>query len=83
VTKTSSTRAWLYLACLSLWPASLLAGAPASTPNFLACKQGASSCDRSRLTLSESTELARADHARNVGDCRNALAGCDRSRLSR
>jgi len=52
-------------------------GDPAA--NLQACKQGRISCDRSRLTLSELTEVARADHARNVSDCRNAFASCDPS----
>jgi hypothetical protein len=40
-------------------------------------------CDRSRLTLSEMTEVAQADHARNVEACRRGLEACDRSTLTR
>jgi hypothetical protein len=60
----------------------LLAGAPDPAANLQACKQGRPSCDRSQLTLSDLTEVARADHARNVSDCRNKLASCDPSRLN-
>jgi hypothetical protein len=75
-------RIWAHVALLSLWPAVVLAGAPATVANLSACKNGWSSCERSRLTLTEMTEVARADHARNVGDCRHAFRSCDRSRLS-
>jgi hypothetical protein len=75
-------RIWAHVAWLSLWPAVVLAGAPATVANLSACKNGWSSCERSWLTLTEMTEVARADHARNVGDCRHAFRSCDRSRLS-
>ena len=70
------------VACVSLWPASVWAGPSDAPENLLACKQGQESCDRSRLSLAELTEVARADHARDVADCRNDRAACDRSRLS-
>jgi hypothetical protein len=65
-------RIWAHVAWLSLCPVVVLAGAPDAAANLSACKNGWSSCERSRLTLVEMTEVARADHARNVGDCRNA-----------
>jgi hypothetical protein len=75
-------RIWAHVAWLSLCPVFVLAGAPDATTNLSACKNGWSACERSRLTLSEMTELARADHARNVAGCGTALSSCDRSRLT-
>jgi hypothetical protein len=83
MTQSSSRALWTQVACLTLWPLSLPAGVPDPAANLLACRQGRPSCDRSRLSLSELTEVARADHARNVADCRNGLVACDRSKLSR
>jgi hypothetical protein len=66
------------VAGLSLWPASTWAESSNAAANLLACKQGRAVCDSSRLSLAELTEVARADHARNVVECRNGLAACDR-----
>ncbi|HZY30388.1 MAG TPA: hypothetical protein VFF86_01980, partial [Candidatus Methylomirabilis sp.] len=75
-------RMWACAAWLSLWPVVVLAAAPDTASNLSACKNGWSSCERSRLTLVEMTEVARADRARNLRDCRNGMSSCDRSRLS-
>src|SRR5437867_850645 len=79
---TLSRTLWAQVACLSLWPVLLSAGTPDPTGNLLACKKGWPSCDRSRLTLSEVTEVAVADRARNVWNCRNGMNSCDRSKLT-
>jgi len=59
--------------------AAVAAGTPDTASNLRACRNRQPECDRSLLTLSEVSDLARADHARNVTDCRNAVAACDRS----
>ena len=59
------------VACLSLWP--ILAFAQASDPvqNLADCKAGGESCDRSRLSPSQLSDVAFARHGRNISDCRN------------
>jgi len=71
------TRPWVHVAWLSLLSVSLLAGTPDPAANLAACKNGAPSCDRSRLTLLEVTQVALARHARNVANCRSGLSSCD------
>ena len=76
MTLTSSRTLAVQVACLSVWPLFLFAGAPDPAANLNACKSRWATCDRARLTLTEQTELARADHARNVTDCRNGFVAC-------
>ena len=61
--KPQSFSVWAYLACLTLFPAVSLAETSDPAANLWACKKGWSSCDHRRLTLSEITEVAVADHA--------------------
>ena len=73
---------WAHVAWLSLLPAFLLAGTPDPAANLSACKNGWPSCEPSRLTLVEVTEVAAAQRARNAWNCRNDLGSCDRSKLT-
>jgi hypothetical protein len=82
MTLTFSRALSVHVACLSLWPLALFAGAPDPAVNLQACKNRWATCDRARLTLSELTEVARAGHMRNASDCRARLVSCDRSRLT-
>ena len=70
-----------HAALLISLPALSFAATPDRAANLLACKQG-SPCNRGRLTLSEMTEVAEAEHARNVWNCRTGLRSCDQSRLT-
>ena len=49
--------------------------------NFSSCQHGWAGCDRSKLTSSESAEMAAIDHQRNVSNCREGLKSCDRTKL--
>jgi len=68
--------------CFSFW--SILAFAQSSdlTSNLANCKAGRETCDRSKLSQSEATEVAVAVHRQNVVNCRNGYHSCDRSKLT-
>ena len=59
-----------------------LGGTPDPAANLFACRNGWPSCDRSRLTLPEMTELALAERARNVSNCRSGLSPCEQRKLT-
>jgi hypothetical protein len=71
------------LACLSLLPVPLFAGTDDPAANLSACKNGWKSCERSRLTLLEMTEVALAGSARNVSNCKSGRNPCDRWKLTK
>ena len=73
---------WAQLAFLSLWPILLHAQSSDRAQNFADCKKGWGTCDRSKLSQSELTDVALAAHQRNVADCRNGFDACDHSKLS-
>src|SRR6202008_1529743 len=75
---------WAQAACLSLCLSPILAFAQSSDPsqNLAACKAGRDSCDRSKLSQSEATEVRLAAHMRNVTNCRDGYESWDRSKLS-
>jgi hypothetical protein len=73
---------WAQVACLSLWPVLLCAQSSDLAQNLADCKNGWESCDRSRLSESESADVARFEHRRNVASCRNGYDSCDRSKLT-
>jgi hypothetical protein len=54
------------VACLSLWPILAFAQSSDLAQNLEACKAGRDICDRSRLTASETMDVALAAHGRNV-----------------
>src|SRR5689334_10823717 len=70
------------VACLSLWPIVVLAQASEPVQNLADCKAGRESCDHSRLSPSQSADVAFARHGRNISDCRNGYDSCDHSKLS-
>jgi hypothetical protein len=70
------------IACLSLWPILALAQSSDLSQNLADCKAGRDTCDRSRLSQSQATDVALAAHGRNVVDCRNGFGSFDRSKLS-
>lgn len=76
-------RIWAHVAWLSLLPVFLFAGPLDPAANLSACKNGWPSCERSRLTLVEMTEVALAGHMRNVSNCRNGLNPCDQWKLTK
>ena len=69
------------VACATLGASLVHATTPDPT-NLAACRIGLSSCDRSRLTLLEMSELAREARARNLSNCRNGHKPCDQGKLS-
>ena len=71
-----------HLVLLSALPVLLLAGTTDQAANLFACRSGGPSCERSRLTEMQLTEVTRAERARNVSSCRNGLSSCDQSQLS-
>jgi len=71
-----------FAAWLILLPVVLLAGTPDHAANLLACKNGLSSCDQSRLTRLEARAVAVATHERQVSDCTDGICPCDPSALS-
>ena len=73
---------WALVACLTLWPVLALAQSANLPQNLAACKDGSESCDPSKLSAAQLTEVARAAHVRNVAKCRDGYASCDRSKLS-
>ena len=64
----NNLRKYLQMQAASLSLLSVLVFAQPSdlAENLAACKNGRDSCDRSKLTQSESVALTLADHARNV-----------------
>src|SRR5713101_1885526 len=74
---------WAQVAWLSLLPVFLPAGTLDPAANLSACKKGWLSCERSRLTLVEMTEVTLAGRARNVSSCRNGLSSCDQWKLTK
>jgi len=76
------TLLWALVACLGFWHGSVFAQSSDNKQNLSACKSGWEACDRSKLTRSESAEVAVTDHARVVSNCRNGLESCDHSKLT-
>ena len=52
---------WAPVACLSLWPVLAFAQSPDFSQNLEACKAGREACDRSKLSVPQSAEVALAD----------------------
>jgi hypothetical protein len=77
-----SKRRRVLAACLGFWPVLLFAQSSDVTQNLGDCKNGFASCDGSRLSESESADVARAEHRRNVSNCRNGYDSCDHSKLT-
>src|SRR6478735_651678 len=77
-----SSYLWVPIACLCLWPVCLSAQSSDIAQNLADCKNGWGTCDRSRLSESESAEVALSEHRRDVANCRNGYDSCDRSKLS-
>src|SRR5271155_1744403 len=73
---------WVRVAGLCLCPIWALAQSPDVAHNLEACKAGLVICDRSRLSQSESEDIALAVHARNTANCRNGYDSCDHSQLT-
>ena len=75
-----------HLAWLSVWlsvlPVLLFAAPPDPAANLSACKNGWSSCERSRLTPVELAVVTLAERARNLSICRSGLSSCDQSQLT-
>src|SRR5579864_1957645 len=74
---------WMVFACLSVLHPAVLAQSSGQERNLSACRNGSGSCDLSRLSAAERTQLDVAEHQRNVSDCRNGWESCDRSKLTR
>jgi len=73
---------WAQLACLVLWPALALPQSSDPVQNLEACKAGRDACDGSKLSPSQTAELAATNRERNVSNCRNGFDSCDHSKLS-
>jgi hypothetical protein len=73
---------WAQVACLILWPILVCAQSSDLKQNLDDCKNGWETCDRSRLSQSESAAVALADHRRNVSNCRDGFQTCDHSQLT-
>ena len=73
---------WAQVVCLSLWPVLLCAQSSDLAQNLADCKSGWESCDHSRLSQSESADVALIEHRHNVANCRNRYDSCDHSKLS-
>src|SRR5438477_2673119 len=71
------------VACMSLWPIILFADPSDRAQNLADCKSGWETCDRSKLSQSESADVALSDHRRDVANCRNGYDSCDHSKLTR
>lgn len=70
------------IACITLWPVLVIAQSTDLAQNLSACKNGWASCDRSKLTRTESDAVAVASHQREVSKCRDNFSSCDRSKLT-
>src|SRR5438552_2412683 len=75
-----SKQLWVLAAFFSLWPSFLFAQASNVSQNLVDCKNGRETCDRSRLSKSESAEVALSEQ--NVSNCTTGTTSCDRSRLT-
>jgi hypothetical protein len=73
---------WAQLASLSLWPILLCAQSSDLAQNLADCMHGWQSCDHTRLSPSESADVALAEHRLNTRNCRNGYDSCDRSKLT-
>src|SRR5947207_14919589 len=60
------------VACLGLWPILLFAQSPDLAQNLVDCRNGRETCDPSKLSPSQSADVALAGHGRNVSNCRMA-----------
>src|ERR1700747_2374047 len=80
--KDSLSKYWALVACLSLWPIALFAQSSYLEQNLTDCKNGRETCNRSKLSQSESADVALASHRRNVSNCRSGFAACDHSKLT-
>src|SRR5947209_18026331 len=70
------------VACLGLWPILLFAQSPDLAQNLADCRNGRETCDPSKLSPSQSADVALAGHGRNVSNCRNGYDSCDHSKLT-
>src|SRR5438876_1862600 len=70
------------VACLGLWPILLFAQSPDLAQNLVDCRNGRETCDPSKLSPSQSADVALAGHGRNVSNCRNGYDSCDRLKLT-
>src|SRR5438876_7805993 len=70
------------VACLGLWPILLFAQSPHLAQNLADCRNGRETCDPSKLSPSQSADVALAGHGRNVSNCRNGYDSCDHSKLT-
>jgi hypothetical protein len=70
------------VACLSLWPILAFAQSSDLSSNLANCKAGHDTCDRSKFSQSEATEVTLVVHRQNVVNCRNRYDSCDRSKLT-
>ena len=61
------------VACLGLWPILLFAQSPDLAQNLVDCRNGREICDPSKLSPSQSADVALAGHGRNVSNCRQRL----------
>ena len=80
----TSTRRYLgaQIACITLWPVLVIAQSSDLAQNLSACKNGWASCDRFKLTQTESEAVAVTSHQREVSNCRNNFSSCDHSKLT-
>src|SRR5207302_8340872 len=67
---------------LSLCPLFPFAQSSNLAQNLEACKSGSDSCDQSKLSAAQLTDVALAGHGRNVVNCRNGYDSCDHSKLT-
>jgi len=56
--KVSLQKLWVQVLCLSLWPILGFAQSSDLAQNLADCKSGREACDRSKLSQSESAEVA-------------------------
>jgi hypothetical protein len=77
------------MACVSLWPLSLLdlrevaeVDRAARARNLSECETGRAGCGYSLLSPSQAAALATADDLRDDTACREGRGDCDRSRLT-
>src|SRR5579864_4754716 len=71
------------IVCLGFLPLAVTAQSVESDQqrNLSACKSGLGSCDLTRLTQPEISEVRMAEHLRNVSNCRDGRS-CDHSQLT-
>lgn len=75
---------WFLVVCfgLSRVPAVGQSAESAREQNLSACKSALGSCDLSKLTPSELSEVAFVEHQRDVSNCRDSERFCDHSKLT-